>query len=802
MKNLLTATLALSIGIGASAASPKQQAHGYPIDPVPFTSVKVTDNFWGQRLKASREVTVPLAFSKCEETGRYENFIRAAHPCDTFKVGGFSFDDTDVYKTIEGASYILQTYPDPKLEKYIDSVLVIVAAAQEPDGYLYTSRTMNPAHPHEWAGSKRWEAVENLSHEFYNLGHMVEGAIAHYQATGKRNFLDIAIKYADCVCREIGDGPDQVVRVPGHQIAEMALAKLYLVTGDRKYLDQAKFFLDKRGYTSRTDAYSQAHKPVIEQDEAVGHAVRAAYMYAGMADVAALTGDSAYINAIDRIWDNIVGKKYYITGGIGATSNGEAFGANYELPNMSAYCETCAAIGNVYVNYRLFLLHGESKYYDVLERSLYNGLISGVSLDGGAFFYPNPLESIGQHQRQPWFGCACCPSNICRFIPSLPGYIYAVRDRDVYVNLFMANTADIEVAGRKVVLSQSTDYPWNGDITLTVDRNKAGRFDMKIRIPGWVQNKPVPSDLYRYSDGKRLSYSIKVNGQPVESDLENGYFSIDRNWKKGDKVEIHFDMEPRTVKANNKVEADRGRVAFERGPIVYCAEWPDNDFDVLSVLVNQKPEITVVSKPDMLYGINELVTDAQSLRFDDKGRLEAKDQKLTLIPYYAWCHRGSGQMAVWLPQELNACRPAMPATLASQSKIEASHQATSISAINDRLVPKDENDRSVPYYNWWPAKATTEWISYTFPEASEVKECTVYWFDDAPWGGCRVPKSWKIYYRDDAGQWQSVEGADAYPTVKGAPNTAKFNPVTTTALKLEVTLPDDNSSGLFEWEVK
>jgi DUF1680 family protein len=456
MKKLLVTAL-LTATVAGGTAQVKNQSHGYPIDPVPFTSVKVTDSFWGQRLNASREVTIPLAFSKCEETGRYTNFVNAAHPSDTIKVGGLAFDDTDVYKTIEGASYLLQTYPDKKLAKYIDSVLVIVAAAQEPDGYLYTSRTMNPKHPHEWAGSKRWEKVEELSHEFYNLGHMVEGAIAHYQATGKRNFLDIAIRYADCVCREIGTGEGQQIRVPGHQIAEMALAKLYLVTGQQKYLDQAKFFLDQRGHTTRTDEYSQAHKPVVEQDEAVGHAVRAAYMYAGMADVAALTGDTAYIHAIDRIWDNIVGKKYYITGGIGATSNGEAFGKNYELPNMSAYCETCAAIGNVYVNYRLFLLHGEAKYYDVLERTLYNGLISGVSLDGGGFFYPNPLESIGQHQRQPWFGCACCPSNICRFIPSLPGYVYAVKGKDVYVNLFMSKLHRLLILSVSISLSLLTE---------------------------------------------------------------------------------------------------------------------------------------------------------------------------------------------------------------------------------------------------------------------------------------------------------------------------------------------------------
>ena len=664
MRKVLVTTLLVAATVG-SQAQVKNQSHGYPIDPVPFTSVKVTDSFWGQRLNASREVTIPLAFSKCEETGRYQNFVNAAHPSDTIKVGGLAFDDTDVYKTIEGASYLLQTYPDKKLAKYIDSVLVIVAAAQEPDGYLYTSRTMNPKHPHEWAGSKRWEKVEDLSHEFYNLGHMVEGAIAHYQATGKKNFLNIAIRYADCVCREIGTGEGQQIRVPGHQIAEMALAKLYLVTGDQKYLDQAKFFLDQRGYTSRTDEYSQAHKPVVQQDEAVGHAVRAAYMYAGMADVAALTGDTAYIHAIDRIWDNIVGKKYYITGGIGATAAGEAFGKNYELPNMSAYCETCAAIGNVYVNYRLFLLHGESKYYDVLERTLYNGLISGVSLDGGGFFYPNPLESMGQHQRQPWFGCACCPSNICRFIPSLPGYIYAVKDKDVYVNLFMSNTSDLKVGGKAVSIEQTTKYPWNGDITIGINKNNAGQFNLKVRIPGWVRGQVVPSDLYTYSDGKRLKYTVKVNGDAVQNELKDGYFCIDRRWRKGDKVEVHFDMEPRTVKANNKVEADRGRIAVERGPIVYCAEFPDNNFDIFSVFMNRNPKFEVVEKPDLLYGINQLKTGAQTLGYDDQGRLTTTDVNLTLIPYYAWAHRGSGAMEVWLPQELSASRPAMPATLAS-----------------------------------------------------------------------------------------------------------------------------------------
>ena len=747
-------------------------------------------------------MTIPLAFSKCEETGRYRNFELAAHPSDTTKVTGYSFDDTDVYKTIEGASYLLQTYPDKQLAHYMDSVLDIVAAAQEPDGYLYTARTMNPKHPHEWAGSKRWEKVEELSHEFYNLGHMVEGAIAHYQATGSRKFLDIAIRYADCVCREIGDGADQLIRVPGHQIAEMALAKLYLVTGDQKYLDQAKFFLDKRGYTSRKDEYSQAHKPVIEQDEAVGHAVRAAYMYAGMADVAALTGDTSYVHAIDRIWNNIVSKKLYITGGIGATNQGEAFGKNYELPNMSAYCETCAAIGNVYVNYRLFLLHGDAKYYDVLERTLYNGLISGVSLDGGGFFYPNPLESMGQHQRQPWFGCACCPSNICRFIPSLPGYVYAVKHDQVYVNLFMGNEAELKVGGKKVILHQETRYPWDGHVTLTVDKNSAGTFAMKIRIPGWVRNQVVPSDLYTYSDGKRPSYSVKVNGEEVSSALEQGYFTIERKWKKGDRVELQLDMEVRTVKANGKVEADRGRVAVERGPIVYCAEWPDNGFNVLSLLMNQHPQFEVVEKPDLLYGLNQIKTSVQTLEYDEQGRLLAKDRQLTLIPYYAWAHRGPGNMAVWLPSEVRATRPVAIPTLASKSQVSASHPAKSLTSITDGLVPADENDRTIPYYHWWPKEGTTEWIVYEFPEKTEVSSSTVYWYDDAPWGGCRLPRSWKIYYKNEAGEWTTVPDADAYPISKGNPNTVHFAPVKTSAVKLEVVLPEKNAAGLYEWEIQ
>ncbi len=648
----------------------------YPIDPVPFTEVKVNDAFWSPRLEASRDVTIPLAFSKCEETGRYDNFVRATKPDSTYVVGGFSFDDTDVYKTIEGASYLLKAYPDKELEAYIDSVLVLVAAAQEPDGYLNTARQMNPWHPHPWMGPERWTSVEDLSHEFYNLGHMIEGAIAHYEATGKRNFLDIAIAYADCVYENIGDGPGQLSLVPGHQIAEMALAKLYRTTGNPKYLEQAKYFLDKRGRTEVRSEYSQSHLPVTEQTTAVGHAVRAEYMYSGMADVAAMTGDSTYVAAVDRIWEDIVSSKLYITGGVGSRHEGEAFGEAYELPNASAYCETCASIGNVFTNHRMFLLHGDSKYYDVLERTLYNALLAGVSLDGGRFFYPNPLESDGSHERQPWFGCACCPSNICRFIPSVPGYVYASEGKNLYVNLYMSNSLTHRLNGQEFSLSMQTYYPLDGGVKITIGENHAGKFTIKLRIPGWARGEVVPSDLYSFvdmegyqpgvngTDGYKIvateygllgaartdhslakeaengtvetesaDFSVMLNGEPVSGKIENGYFCINRRWKEGDELQIFFSMEPRFVKAHPAVEADRGKMAVEMGPLVYCAEWPDNQGDVREAKLSLSAPVGIEYMPELLGGVNMIsVGDVQ------------------MIPYYAWNHRGAGTMAVWLDE--------------------------------------------------------------------------------------------------------------------------------------------------------
>ncbi len=681
-----TILLFISLLITLTVKSQSESNNGYPYTQVPFTAVKLApESFWGQRIKAAREVTIPLAFSKCESEGRYKNFQMAAytlqHPghaglqtdeWDVSKFMGFSFDDTDVYKTIEGASYVLQTYPDKQLEAYIDSILDIVAAAQEPDGYLYTARTINPQKPHGWSGSKRWEKDEELSHELYNLGHMVDAACAHYQATGSRKFLDIAMKFADCVVREVGPRADQACVVPGHQIAEMALARLYVLTGEKKYLDEAKFFLDYRGKTNHHDIYNQSHQPVVEQKEAWGHAVRAGYMYAGMADVAALTGDEGYIQAIDAIWKNIVERKYYLTGGVGARHSGEAFGADYELPNMTAYNETCAAIAQVYLNHRMFLLHGDAKYIDCLERTLYNGVISGMSVDGGKFFYPNPLCSDGVYKfnsegtttRQDWFGCACCPSNLCRFIPSVPGYIYAVKDKNLYVNLFTANTATLQIGGRDVTLEETTEYPWDGDIALRITQNRASDFTLMVRIPGWVRGNVVPSDLYQYADGKPLSYTISVNGETLTTPVNaQGYVPISRKWKKGDVVRIHFDMQPRTVIANQKVTDDRGRVAVERGPLVYCAEGIENGgLNTRSMLMPAQPQFTVAPQAPILntegdgntFYVTKLTTNVEEVALDAQGKINAHERQLTLIPYYAWNHRGAGNMDVWLAQSLRA----------------------------------------------------------------------------------------------------------------------------------------------------
>jgi len=775
----------------------------YPIQPVPFTAVKLTDNFWAPRIKKNASVTIPIAFGFCESTGRVKNFeIAAGRDTGKFQTI-YPFDDSDVYKIIEGASYSLQTFPDPKLEVYLDTLIKKIGLAQEPDGYLYTNRTIAEKHGgkglHEWAGKNRWEMDSVLSHELYNLGHLYEAAVAHYQATGKRTLLDIALKSADLVNKDFGY--DRIKVYPGHQVIEMGLVKLYRVTGDKKYLDLARFFLDIRGPKGRS--YNQANLRPVDQTEAVGHSVRATYMYSGMADIAAIENDSAYLNAITKIWENLVYGKMYLTGGIGATGGNEGFADPYILPNMSAYCETCASIGDIFFNQRLFLLHGQSKYIDILEKTLYNSMLSGVSLSADRFFYPNPLESNGQHQRQAWFGCACCPSNVARFVPAIPGYIYAVTDKELYVNLFISNEADITIGKRKVRISQKANFPWDGKVELTVNPETNGKFILKIRIPGWAQNEAQPGELYKFTDQDTEPIKIFINGKVTDLNLADGYALVSRKWKSGDKVEVEFPMPVRKVVADARVKEDMDKIAFQRGPVIYCAEWPENNTgNVLDLVIKKDAPFTTEFEPSLLEGTQVIETSGVQTKKTLNGKVVMLGtEPVKLIPYALWNNRGAGQMMVWFPTSTKSSHPLPAPTIANRSKVRASKITKELSAVNDQAEPANSNDHSVLYYHWWPDKDKLEWVEYDFNKPEIISKTKVYWFDDGPDGGCRIPDSWEILYLN-GNIWESVSAKTPYKVTKDGWDSLLFNPVKTTAVKIKVKLNKDFASGIYEWIVE
>lgn len=654
---------ALLISLLFCAGFVSGQKKDYAIQAVPFTQVKLADHFWLPRIEINRTVTIPASFERCESTGRVKNFIMAAEKKGKFCTR-YPFDDTDIYKTIEGASFSLAVHPDPKLDAYLDSMIAIIGNAQEPDGYLYTARTINPDSVGSWVGKIRWEKERELSHELYNAGHLYEAAAAHYQATGKKNLLNIALKNADLVCSVFGPGKRMVA--PGHEIIEMGLVKLYRLTGKPEYLSTAAFFIEARGHYTGYDteskdvwkngSYWQDSRRVVLQDEAEGHAVRAGYLYAAVADVAALTGDDSLLNAVDKIWSNMVEKKMYVQGGVGAVGNGERYGDNYELPNATAYNETCASIANVYWNHRMFLLHGHAKYMDVLERTLYNGLISGVGLDGKSFFYTNAMQ-ISAHfnhkdierARSGWFECSCCPTNIARFIPSVPGYMYAQKGDDLFVNLFIAGTADIRMNNTAVRIGQQNHYPWEGNLLFTIDPEKAVSFQLAIRIPGWAQHIAVPSDLYRFEKKGPGKISIKVNGRPASFQMRDGYALLNRSWKKGDKVELELPMEVQRITAHEKLTDDIGKVALQRGPIVYCAEGIDNDGNAGNLIVPADAAFTTEFRKDLLNGVVILRTETPSVEVKSN-HVNMVKRTLTAIPYYSWANRGKHDMTVWFRQ--------------------------------------------------------------------------------------------------------------------------------------------------------
>ncbi|KAJ3129670.1 hypothetical protein HK100_008478 [Physocladia obscura] len=622
--------------------------------PVPFTSVRLLrESFWGARIETNNTVSVPFALLQCFQSNRVRNFEAAAatlsgNPIPDYEYSIYPFDDTDVYKVIEAAAFSLSTKHNPALDSELDKLIEKISAAQEPDGYIYTARTFNPQHPHRQAGPERWSTERESSHELYCLGHLFEAAVAHHEATAKNTLLEIAIKAVNLLDNTFGPGKRAIY--PGHQIVEMGLVRLYRLTGQTRCLNLAKFFLDCRhpdGYPGASQ-YNQAHLPVIEQTAAVGHAVRAAYMYTGMADVATLTNDPSYLAAIDRIWFDVVSSKIYITGGIGARDEGESFGDSYELPNATAYNETCASIANVYWNHRLFLLHRDSRYADVLERTLYNALLAGVSLDGKSFFYPNPLESFGGYQRSPWFGCACCPGNITRFLASISGYQYAVSPDTIFVDLYMSGTATIDVTGDKdfITVSQETNYPWDGLVCVKIAQtNYPKPLHFSFRIPGWARkvSEVFPGDLYSYVDSAGVAdtntlqdFSVTLNGESVAYSYQaDGSLSINRIWSEGDGICFKFPMPIRRITSNQLVADNINRVAFQRGPIVYCLESVDNeDVDLHSAVIDREDVPVPVWRPDLLGGV-------VILQF----------KKLVAIPYYTWSNRGDSRMNVWIREK-------------------------------------------------------------------------------------------------------------------------------------------------------
>ena len=638
------------LALAPAGAAAEGRPPGYPITPVPFTQVRLVDSFWARRLETNRTVTIPFGFRKSEEEGRIRNFERAAKRRPGPYEGKMPFDDTDVYKLIEGASYSLQSHPDPQLDRFLDGVIVTIAAAQEPDGYLTTYKTIDPTKsPARWLKpGPRWELELAGSHELYNAGHLYEAAWAHCRATGKRTLLDVASKNADLVSRTFG--PGRRLLPPGHQIIETGLFKLADATGKTSYRELARFFLDQRGNASGHalhGPYNQDHLPVVEQREAVGHAVRAVYMYAGMTDVAALQADAAYREAVERLFEDVVSRKLYLTGGLGARHEGEAFGDAFELPNRTAYSETCAAVASVYWNQRMFLLSGDARYVDVLERTLYNGVVAGVSLGGDTFFYPNPLESDGRYEfnqgtltRKAWFDSSCCPTNVARFIPSVPDYVYAVRGNALYVNLYAASEARAEVDGATVTVTQKTDYPWDGRVELRIDPGRPRTLELRLRIPGWARGRPVPSGLYRYASDAPAAHALQVNGRPVQASLDAGYAVVARTFSPGDVVTLALPMPVQRVMADERVAENRGKLALERGPLVYCAEGADNSGSVLDLVVPHDARVTVERRPDLLGGLAVLRGTVRSVT--------GEPRQLVAIPYYAWSQRGPGEMAVWL----------------------------------------------------------------------------------------------------------------------------------------------------------
>ena len=771
------------LGFAGDAALVKLQA-------VPFTDVQIRDGFWRPRQETNRLASIPVNLDNLEKAGNLENFRLAARGA-TNGFQGPVFMDSDVYKALEAASYSLATHRDPVFERRLDDLIATIAAAQQPDGYLDTYYIVKePGH--------RWTNLRD-NHELYCAGHLLEAAVAHFQATGKRTFLNVAMKLADHIDSVFGPPPKRL-GYPGHPEIELALVKLWRVTGERRYFELARFFVQNRGqhyfateHHTPEDQYDgtywQDDVPISEHRNIKGHAVRAAYLLSGATDVAAETGDAALLKMLNRVWRNTTERNMYITGGIGPSASNEGFTDDYDLPNLTAYQETCASVALAQWNHRLALLYGDARFADVYERSLYNGVLSGVSLDGTRFFYVNPLASAGGHHRSPWFGCACCPPNAARTIAAVGGYAYATSPDALWVNLYIQSTVKATVKGQPVSLEVTTDYPWDGKVRLKMALSKEADFGVRLRVPGWCEGA-----------------SASVNGTPAASpDKAHGYLILSRTWKDGDLVQLDLPMPIRRVAANPRTKADAGLLAVQRGPLVYCWEACDQPETLSSLYLPAETELSTAREENLLGGVVSISGQARAATEPDWSHRLYQAVSLPhpvavkAIPYFAWDNRAPGEMRVWLP---TAPTVAPVHGLEGAAKVSLSFVSGNCqpSGINDGVEPKSSGEQPAALCHWWPHKGGKEWAQYTWKQPVTVSGAKVFWFDDTGRGECRLPAAWRVEYLEGQ-EWKAVAARSDYTVTADKWCETSFAPITTTALRLVLEMKPGWAAGVHEWRV-
>ena len=793
-----------------------------PLTPMSFEKVTLEDDFWLPRLQIQKQTLVPFSLDKTayavENLRRTGQYLRGEKIEKGFE--GPYYVASDLFKVMEGAAYLLILEKDAELEAQMDEIIDIIASAQDRDGYLYEVHILPEQkennHRKGGSGPTRYSFVDH-SHELYNMGHMYEGAIAYYKATGKRKWLEVAEKNAQHINRVFFEGDPNynggkpVMHAPGHQEIELALVKMYYATGNQLYADMAKKFIDIRGKDRQQSRYySQAHIPVREQREAVGHSVRATYLYSGMADVAAMSGDTTLMPALNDIWHDIVDRKMHINGGLGAVPGIEGFGPAYVLPNRDTYDETCAAVGNVFFNYRMFLASGDAKYVDVAEVALYNNVLAGVNLEGNKFFYVNVLQADGKKPfnhgtagRAPWFGTACCPSNMARLIPQISGMTYSYTDDDIYTVFYAGNSTVVPLAAGNVALKQTTEYPFDGKITIEVTPEQEGaEFTMWLRIPTWCGEQFVPGELYSYADANASKVVAKVNGKRVRTEVMDGYMPVQRAWKAGDKVELSLPMPVRYSVADERVEADINKVCITRGPLVYCAEQPDNEFVAATYILDKIGDQGKVGTFDegIMSGINNITLKSQTV---DIAEGTTSPATLKLIPYYAWNNRGDNvSMNVWFARDAETAIQGMTRAVGNVLDVQASYTYPNDDpiAIADGKHPKSSADRNIPRWTSWAVSqlGKTQTLEVTFRKEQPIESVSIYWFDDHD--GVYLPAEWSMEYKD-GDEWKEFK---PYITDRFGVEADQFNmvhpqgEVVTKALRITMVPQPNKAVGVLE----